>query len=34
MDVLRIEDGLIIEIITFDSEVIDWFGLPRQLEAS
>jgi hypothetical protein len=22
------------EIITFDSEVFDWFGLPRQLEAS
>ena len=34
MDVLRIEDGLIIEIITFDSEVFDWFRLPRQLEAS
>jgi hypothetical protein len=25
MDVLRIEDGLIAEIITFDSEVFDWF---------
>ena len=33
MDVLRIEDGLIAEIITFDSEVFDWFGLPGQLEA-
>jgi RNA polymerase sigma-70 factor (TIGR02960 family) len=33
MDVLRIEDGLVAEIITFDSEVFDWFGLPRQLEA-
>jgi RNA polymerase sigma-70 factor (TIGR02960 family) len=33
MDVLRIEDGLITEIITFDSEVFDWFGLPRQLGA-
>jgi len=33
MDVLRIEDGLIAEIITFDSEVFDWFKLPRQLEA-
>jgi RNA polymerase sigma-70 factor (TIGR02960 family) len=33
MDVLRIEDGLIAEIITFDSEVFDWFRLPRQLEA-
>jgi RNA polymerase sigma-70 factor (TIGR02960 family) len=33
MDVLRIEDGLIAEIITFDSAVFDWFGLPRELEA-
>jgi RNA polymerase sigma-70 factor (TIGR02960 family) len=33
MDVLRIEDGLVAEIITFDSEVFDWFGLPRQLKA-
>ena len=33
MDVLRIEGGLIAEIITFDSEVFDWFRLPRQLEA-
>ena len=33
MDVLRIADGLITEIITFDSEVFDWFRLPRQLEA-
>jgi RNA polymerase sigma-70 factor (TIGR02960 family) len=33
MDVLRIEDGLIAEIITFDSEVFDWFMLPWQLEA-
>ena len=33
MDVLRIEDGLIAEIITFDSEVFDWFRLPRQLQA-
>jgi hypothetical protein len=24
--------GLIAEIITFDSEVFDWFRLPRQLE--
>ena len=31
MDVLGIEDGLIAEIITFDSEVFDWFRLPRQL---
>jgi hypothetical protein len=33
MDVLRIEDGLIAETITFDSEVFDWFRLPRQLQA-
>ena len=33
MDVLRIEDGLVAEIITFDSDVFDWFGLPRQLQA-
>jgi hypothetical protein len=33
MDVLRIEDGLIAEILTFDSEVFGWFGLPGQLEA-
>jgi RNA polymerase sigma-70 factor (TIGR02960 family) len=33
MDVLRIQDGLIAEITTFDDKVFDWFGLPRQLEA-
>jgi RNA polymerase sigma-70 factor (TIGR02960 family) len=33
MDVLRIEDGLIAEIITFDSAIFDWFGLPSELEA-
>jgi RNA polymerase sigma-70 factor (TIGR02960 family) len=33
MDVLRIEGRLIAEIVTFDSEVFDWFRLPRQLEA-
>jgi hypothetical protein len=33
MDVLCIEDGLIAEIITFDSEVFDWFRLPRPLHA-
>jgi RNA polymerase sigma-70 factor (ECF subfamily) len=33
MDVLRIEDGLIAEIITFDSEVFNWFRLRRQLES-
>jgi RNA polymerase sigma-70 factor (ECF subfamily) len=32
-DILRIDDGLIAEIITFDSEVFDWFSLPRQLQA-
>ena len=32
MDVLRIEDGLIAEIITFDSDVFGWFGLPSQLD--
>ena len=35
LDVLRIEDGKVAEIITFDgSKVFDWFGLPAQLEAS
>jgi hypothetical protein len=33
MDVLRIENGLIAEITTFDSEVFDWFRLPRELDA-
>jgi RNA polymerase sigma-70 factor (TIGR02960 family) len=33
MDVLRIEDGLIAEITTFDSDVFEWFGLPRHLDA-
>jgi hypothetical protein len=33
LDVLRVEDGLIAEIVTFDSEVFDWFRLPRQLQA-
>ena len=33
MDVLRIEDGLVAEIITFDSDVFEWFGLPRHLDA-
>jgi RNA polymerase sigma-70 factor (TIGR02960 family) len=32
MDVLRIENGLIAEIITFDGEVFDWFRLPRQVK--
>ena len=32
LDVLRIEKGLIAEIITFDSEVFDWFGLPDHLD--
>ncbi len=34
MDVLRVEDGLVAEIITFDSDVFEWFGLPPRLEAS
>jgi RNA polymerase sigma-70 factor (ECF subfamily) len=34
MDVLRIEDGLVAEIITFDSAVFEWFGLPPHLEPS
>ena len=33
LDVLRIEDGLIAEIVTFDTDVFDWFGLPGHLEA-
>jgi hypothetical protein len=33
MDVLRVEDGLIAEIVTFDSEVFDWFRLSSQLGA-
>ena len=33
MDVLRIEGGLVAEIITFDSDVFEWFGLPRHLDA-
>ncbi|MDQ4051636.1 MAG: RNA polymerase subunit sigma-70 [Actinomycetota bacterium] len=32
MDVLRLEDGLVAEIITFDGDVFEWFGLPPQLE--
>jgi len=32
LDVLRIEDGLIAEITTFDSDVFDWFGLPDHLD--
>jgi RNA polymerase sigma-70 factor (ECF subfamily) len=32
MDVLRIEDGAIAEITTFDSGVFGWFGLPKDLE--
>lgn len=35
MDVLRVADGLVAEIITFDSDVFAWFGLPSELaEAS
>jgi RNA polymerase sigma-70 factor (TIGR02960 family) len=32
MDVLRIEDGLVAEILAFDSDTFEWFGLPTQLE--
>jgi RNA polymerase sigma-70 factor (ECF subfamily) len=32
MDVLRIENGMIAEITTFDSSVLGWFGLPQELE--
>ena len=32
MDVLRIEDGTIAEITTFDSDVFEWFDLPARLE--
>jgi hypothetical protein len=34
MDVLRLEDGQVAEIITFDGHVFAWFGLPKQLEPS
>lgn len=33
MDVLRVENGLITEIVTFDTDVFDWFGLPAEIEA-
>ena len=33
MDVLRTEGGLVAEIVTFDSDVFEWFGLPRHLDA-
>ncbi|MDZ5619842.1 RNA polymerase subunit sigma-70 [Nocardioides sp. HM23] len=32
MDVLRIEDGLVAEITTFEGDVFEWFGLPSLLE--
>jgi hypothetical protein len=31
MDVLRVEDGLITEIVTFGPDVFDAFGLPATL---
>jgi hypothetical protein len=31
VDVLRIEDGEIAEIVTFFGEVLSWFGLPSRL---
>jgi RNA polymerase sigma-70 factor (ECF subfamily) len=33
LDVLRIEAGLIAEIVTFDTDVFGWFGLPEHLDA-
>ncbi|KAA1427623.1 RNA polymerase subunit sigma-70 [Nocardioides antri] len=32
MDVLRVEDGKVAEITTFESDVFAWFGLPPHLE--
>ena len=29
---MRIEDGLVAEIVAFDSYAFEWFGLPPQLE--
>lgn len=34
LDVLRVEDGLVAEIVTFDGDVFGWFELPKQLELS
>ena len=31
LDVLRIGDGAIAEIVTFDASVFSWFGLPETL---
>ena len=31
LDVLRIADGAIVEIVTFDASVFDAFGLPQAL---
>jgi RNA polymerase sigma-70 factor (ECF subfamily) len=32
LDVLRVEDGLIAEVTTFDPTLVPWFGLPDVLE--
>ena len=34
LDVLRLQDGVVTEIVTFDGEVFARFGLPASLEAS
>ncbi|NYJ02449.1 RNA polymerase sigma-70 factor (ECF subfamily) [Nocardioides thalensis] len=34
VDVLRVEDGLVAEIYTFDSDVFEWLELPKQLDPS
>ena len=31
LDVLRVVDGTIADIVTFDGSVFGWFGLPRAL---
>jgi hypothetical protein len=31
LDVLRIVDGAIADIVTFDGSVFGWFGLPEEL---
>ena len=31
LDVLRIVDGVVADIVTFDSSVFGWFGLPEAL---
>ena len=31
MEVLRIVDGAVVDIVTFDGSVFGWFGLPEAL---